>query len=124
MAGDVEGNAGLAVQAQFLVVLNLSLGSVVNNEVRLKVLQFLGGGLDEHVGNKVCLPGHFHDEANGHAGILVSAAESVNNEQALVAQFLLGDILNGSPGAPRSWDGCRSCTRQKSTKRCPWSFRP
>ena len=99
MAGDVEGNAGLAVQAQFLVVLNLSLGSVVNNEVRLKVFQFLGGGLDEHVGNKVCLPGHFHDEANGHAGILVSAAESVNNEQALVAQFLLGDILNGSPGA-------------------------
>ena len=47
-AGDVEGNAGLAVQAQLLVVLDLGLGSVVNNEIRLKVLQLLSGGLDEH----------------------------------------------------------------------------
>jgi hypothetical protein len=97
MAGDVEGNAGLAVQAQFLIVLDLSLGGIVNNEIRLEVLQLLSRGLDEHVGNKVCLPGHFHDEADSHAGILVGAAESINNKQALVAQLFLGDILNGSP---------------------------
>ena len=97
LAGDVEGNAGLAVQAQLLVVLDLSLGSVVDNEVRLEVLQLLSGGLDEHVGDKVCLPGHLDDEADGHAGILVSAAESIDDEQALVAQLLLGDVLNSSP---------------------------
>ena len=98
LAGDVEGNAGLAVQAQLLVVLNLSLGSIVNNEVRLEVGQLLGGGLDEHIGDKVCLPGHFHDEADRHAGILVCAAESIHDEQALVAQLLLGNVLNGRPG--------------------------
>ena len=97
LAGDVESNAGLAVQAQLLVVLDLSLGSVVDNEVRLEVLQFLSGGLDKHVGDKVCLPGHLHDEADSHAGVLVGAAESIDNEQALVAQLLLGDVLNGSP---------------------------
>ena len=97
LAGDVEGNAGLAVQAQLLVVLNLSLGSVVNNEVRLKISQLLSGGLDKHVGDKVCLPGHLHDEADSHAGVLVGAAEGIDNEQALVAQLLLGDVLNGSP---------------------------
>ena len=97
LAGDVEGNAGLAVQAQLLVVLDLSLGSVVNNEVRLKISQLLSGGLDKHVGDKVCLPGHLHDEADSHAGVLVGAAEGIDNEQALVAQLLLGDVLNGSP---------------------------
>ena len=98
LAGDVEGNAGLAVQAQLLVVLNLSLGGVVNNEVRLKISQLLSGGLDKHVGDKVCLPGHLHDEADSHAGVLVGAAEGIDNEQALVAQLLLGDVLHGRPG--------------------------
>ena len=98
LAGDVEGNAGLAVQAQLLVVLNLSLGGVVNNEVRLKIGQLLSGGLDKHVGDKVCLPGHLHDEADSHAGVLVGAAESIDDEQALVAQLLLSDVLHGRPG--------------------------
>jgi len=98
LAGDVEGNAGLAVQAQLLVVLNLGLGGVVNNEVRLKISQLLSGGLDKHVGDKVCLPGHLHDETDSHAGVLVGAAEGIDDEQALVAQLLLGDVLHGRPG--------------------------
>ena len=35
---------------------------------------------------------------NGHAGILVGAAERVDDEQALVAQLLDSQILNGLPG--------------------------
>ncbi len=43
------------------------------------------------------LPSNLHDEANSHAGILVSAAESIHNEESLSAELLLCDILNGSP---------------------------
>ena len=45
-ACDVEYNCGLRIQTQLLVVLNLSLGSVVYNEVRLKVLKLLSGRLE------------------------------------------------------------------------------
>jgi len=96
--GDVEGDAGLGVQTQLLEVLDLGLGSVVDNEVRLEVLQLFLGGTDEHVGDEVCLPCHFHDEADGHTGVGVRAAESVNHVQLLVAQLLDGQILDGSPG--------------------------
>ena len=46
----------------------------------------------------MCLPGHLHDEADSHAGVLVGTAEGIDNEQALVAQLLLGDVLHGRPG--------------------------
>ena len=97
LAGDVEQHSSLGVQAQLLVVLDLSLGSVVNNEIRLEVLQLLSGGTDEHIGNEVCLPGHFHDETHCHAGILVGAAESIHDVQALVGQLLLSDLLDSLP---------------------------
>ena len=98
LAGDVEQHSSLGVQAQLLVVLDLSLGSVVDNEIRLEVLQLLSGGLDEHIGDEMCLPGHFHDEADGHAGVLVGAAESIHDVQALVGELLLGDLLHSFPG--------------------------
>ena len=102
LAGDVEHNSSLRVQTQLLVVLDLGLGCVVNNEIRLKVSQLLSGGLDEHVGHEVCLPGHFHDETNGHAGVLVGTAEGIDHVQALVGQLLLCDLLDGIPGFLRS----------------------
>ena len=40
----LKATAGLGVQAQLLVVLNLGLGSVVDDEVGLEVLQLLLGG--------------------------------------------------------------------------------
>ena len=43
------------------------------------------------------LPSHLNDEANLHAGVLVSSAETVNNEQLLVAQLLLCNFLYCSP---------------------------
>ena len=97
-AGNVEGNAGLAVQAQFLIVLDLGLGSVVDDEVRLEVGELFLGRADEHVGDEVRLPCDLDDEADGHAGIMVRAAERVDDVQLLVAKLLDRDILDGRPG--------------------------
>ena len=94
---DVEGHAGFGVQAQLLVVLNLGLGSVVDDEVGLEVLQLLLGGTDEHIGDKVSLPCHFHNEADSHAGVGVGAAEGIHNVQLLAAQLPDGQILDGLP---------------------------
>ena len=102
LAGDVEQDSSLGVQAQLLVVLDLGLGSVVDHEIRLEVCQLLSGGLDEHIGDEMCLPGHFHDEADGHAGVLVGTAESIDDVQALVGKLLLGDLLHGLPCFLRS----------------------
>ena len=93
----IESYAGLGVQAEFLVVGNLSLGSVVNNEIRLEVLQLLSGRLDEHVGYEMSLPSNLNDETNRHTGILVGTAESIYNEQLLVGQLGLCQILDSSP---------------------------
>ena len=43
------------------------------------------------------LPGNFHDEAYSHAGILVGAAERINDEQSLARQFLDGQFLQLFP---------------------------
>ncbi len=95
--GDVEGHAGFGVQTQLLVVFDLRLGSVVNDKVRLEVFQLLLGGADKHVFNEMSLPSHFHDKADGHAGVMVRAAEGIHDVQALVAQFLGRQVLNGLP---------------------------
>jgi len=97
-AGNVEGDAGLGVDAQLLVVLDLGLGGGVDDEVRLKGGQLRFGRLDEHVLDEMSLPGHFHDEADGHAGVLVGAAEGVDDEQALAGELLLGQGFDGRPG--------------------------
>ena len=66
--------------------------------MRGEVFEFFSGGADKHVGHKVSLPCHFHDETHSHAGIFVGAAEAVDNEEALVAEFLLGEVLHSLPG--------------------------
>ncbi len=91
--GDVEDYGCLGVQPELFIVGNLSLGSVVNNEIRLEGLQLFIGRFDEHVAYEVCLPCDLHDETDGHAGILVSSAVSINNEQSLVGELLLCDVL-------------------------------
>ena len=102
LAGDVEHDSSLRVQAQLLVVLDFCLGSVVDHEIGLEVLQLLSSGLDEHVGDEVCLPGHFHDETDGHAGVLVGTAESIHHIQALVGELFLGNLFHSSPCFLRS----------------------
>ena len=96
-AGNVERYTGLGIQTKLLEVLNLCLGCVVNNEVRLETLQLILCRLDEHVLNEVCLPCNLYDEADSHTGIPVRAAECINNEQSLVGQLLLSDLLNLCP---------------------------
>ena len=98
---EVEDGSGLGVEAQLLVVGDLGLGSVVGDKVRLEVLQLLSGGLDEHILYEVSLPSHFHDEADGHAGVVVGAAEHVHHEQTLVGQLLLSQLLTLVPGLLR-----------------------
>ena len=96
-AGNIESYTSLGIQPQLLVILNLSLGCVVNYEIRLEVLQLFLGGFDKHVGYEMSLPSYLNDKTDSHAGVLVSAAECIYNEQSLVGQLLLSDILYSSP---------------------------
>ena len=43
------------------------------------------------------LPRHFHDEADSHAGVLVRAAEGINDVELLIRQLLNRQILHGRP---------------------------
>ena len=56
------------------------------------------GRTDEHVLHEVSLPCHLHDEAHSHTGVFVSTAEAINNIKLLTREFLLSNLLNGSPG--------------------------
>ena len=83
-AGDIKCYTSLGVQTQLLVVLNLSLGCVVNYEIGLEVLQLFLGGFDEHVGYEMSLPSYLNDETDSHTGIFVCTAECINYEKSLV----------------------------------------
>ena len=98
MAGNVKGDAGFRIQPQLLVVFYRSLGRFVNYEVRLKVLQFFFRRRNEHILYKVGLPCHFHNEADGHAGSLVGAAESVYHKQPFTAEMFYSQFLYSLPG--------------------------
>ena len=43
------------------------------------------------------LPGYFHNEADGHAGVPVGAAESVHHKQPLTAQLLHSQVFHLCP---------------------------
>ena len=96
-AGDVEEDCGLGVKAELFIVLNFRLGSVVADEIGLEVLKLLCRGNDEHILDKVCLPCDFDDEADRHAGILVGAAECIDDEKTLVGEFLQSERFAGCP---------------------------
>ncbi len=97
LAGDVEGHGGVGTEAQFLVVVNLGLGGAVDRKIGRLVQFCLRGRTDEHVGHEVCLPGHFHDEADLHAGVFVSAAEAVHYKKALAAELVERQLLEFGP---------------------------
>ena len=102
-ACDVECiTACLGVQTQLFVVLNFCLGSVVNNEIRLKVLKLFCGWLDEHVGYEMSLPSNLNDETDSHTGIFICTAECIYNEQSLVGEFFLSDIFYCMPMFPET----------------------
>ena len=94
---DVEDNRGLGVEAEFLVVLNFCLRRIVDNEVRLKVLELFRRRTNEHIGHKMCLPCDFDDEAHCHAGIRVRTAECVNHKEALAGELLFCKLFDCVP---------------------------
>ena len=96
--GQVEDDCGLRIEPQLLVIFHLGLAGIIDHEVRLKVFQFLGRRLNEHVLYKVRLPGNLHDKADRHARILVGTAECINDKQTLAAQLIDSDLLHGIPG--------------------------
>ncbi|CUP79381.1 Uncharacterised protein [Segatella copri] len=99
----VESNTSLRVQTELLVVLNLSLRSVVNNEVWLECLELLSCRTDEHVCYEVSLPSNLNDETNSHTSILVSTAETIYNIEILVAELLNSEVLHCTPNLLRHW---------------------
>ena len=96
-ACDVESSSCLGVHAHLFVVLNLRLGSVVNDEIGLIGLELFRGRLDEHVLDEVCLPGNLNDETNCHAGVLVGAAESIHYIELLIGELFFGNVLEDCP---------------------------
>ena len=81
------------MQAEFLVVLDLCLGSIEDDEVRLEVCFLFRRRFDEHVANEMSLPSNFHDETDSHTRILVGTAEAIDDKQALVGKLFLGNFL-------------------------------
>ena len=87
MRGDVEHDRSFGVKSELFPVLNFGFGGVIDNEVRLEVLFFLFGRTDEHIADKVRLPGDFHDEADCHTGVFVGATEAIDNIEFLAREL-------------------------------------
>ena len=95
--GDVEHNRRLGVKAKLFEVFHFCLGRVVHDKVRFEVFKLFLGGSDEHIGDKVCLPCHFHDETDCHARVFVCAAECIDNVEFLVGKLVDSDFLHRFP---------------------------
>ncbi len=96
--GDVEGDAGLAIEAKLLVVGDFGFGGVIDNEIGFEGLQFVFAWADEHILDEMGLPSDFHDEADRHAGVFVGPAIGVDDEEALVGKLLKGELVDLVPG--------------------------
>ena len=101
MACDVEYYSCLRIEAQLLIVLNLSLRSIIYYEVRLEVRLLFCCWTDEHILNEMCLPSYFHDETNCHTCVCICSAETIDDIQLLVRKLLLSNILNCLPSLLR-----------------------
>ena len=96
-ARDIEGDRRLRMKSEFLVVLDLRFRRIVDDEIRLEVLQLLLRGQDEHIADEMRLPCDLDDEAHGHARVLVRTTESVDDEETLVGKLLLRNLLEFFP---------------------------
>ena len=75
---------------------------IVDDKVRFEVLKLLRRRTDEHIRDKMCLPRHLHDKANGHARIFICAAECVDDKKALVAELADRNLAYSIPRFLRS----------------------
>ena len=96
-AREVEHDRSLGVEPEIAEVHDARLCRVVDDKIRLELLEFLLRRTNEHVRDKVSLPGNLHDEANRHARIHIRTAKCVNDKEALVAQLTDRDVAHGVP---------------------------
>ena len=75
----VKDDGCIGVQAEFFEVFNFCLRCIIDDEIRLLIKFRLIFRTDKHIGYEVSLPSNFHNETDFHAGIFVSAAETVND---------------------------------------------
>ena len=107
----VEHDCRFGMQIVALPVVVDLTAAVDHGKVGLEILEFFFvGGPDEHVGDKVDLPGHFHNESNLLLRLLVGATESVKDVDrvegvqvvdGLVVEFIKDfrsrGLVDGSP---------------------------
>ena len=92
---EIETDEGFRVEALLLPVLvDKALAGVDHGEGGLEVLELFSSGADEHVGDEVVLPGVFSDETDGHAGLGVGTAETIEDVNSLVLHVFLDIAVN------------------------------
>ncbi len=96
--GQVEGNEVFGVQTLLFPLWVGAFRTVHHDEVRREVLQLFVGRTNKHILNEMRLPGHFGNETHGKAGVGVSAAESVDDEQTLAGKLMGDEPFQMLPG--------------------------
>ena len=84
----VESHEVFRVQTLLFPLWVGALSAVHHDEIRFKINQLFVAWADEHVFDEMRLPGNFGNEAHGKTGIGVSAAECINDKQALAGKLL------------------------------------
>ena len=88
--GQVKGDEVFGVQTLLFPLRVGAFGAVHHDEIRLKVCQFFIARANKHVLHEMRLPGDFGNKADAQAGVGVSAAEGVNDEETFAGE-LAGD---------------------------------
>ena len=96
--GQVEGNKVFGVQTLLFPLWIRAFRTVHHDEIWGEVLQLFVGRTNKHVFHEMRLPGHFGNETHGKSGVGVSAAESVDNEQALAGELVSDEPFQMLPG--------------------------
>ena len=92
-ACDIKHNGRLRIQPKLFIIFHFRLGRIIYDEIWLELFKLLFRRLDKHIGNEMCLPCNFHNEADRHTGILVCSAECVHNVKLLSRKLIQGNLL-------------------------------
>jgi len=102
--GQIENGIDFGIETMFLPFLVGCLGAVHDDKVRLtEILQFLVGRAQEHVLDKVRLPGNLHNEPHLQPCIGIGAAEGIDNKQALAGELFGRQCLQIGPDFWSRW---------------------
>ena len=95
--GEIEDDCRIGIEAEFFPVVDFGFGRVEDDEIGFLVEFSLIFRANEHVRDEVSLPRDFHDKANFHASIFVRAAETVDDEKTLAAEFFNRELFESFP---------------------------